>query len=124
MQQEVTVLQQTLMVKQEEVTRMIRDNERLIGENRQHLKEANLHRNTVENLRGDLGIANAATARAEGAKELLAHQLETKTKEANEARSEAAAAQLREGDLVEKLASAEAEIKELRASSETDSSKT
>lgn len=123
MQQEVTLLQQTLMIKQEEATRMIRDNERLIAENRQHAKEANKHRDAIEHLNGDLGIANAAIARAEGAKELLAHQLETKTKEAGEARSDAIAAQQREGKLVQKLASAEAEIKELRASSDAESSK-
>lgn len=123
MQQEVTLLQQTLMVKQEEATRMIRDNERLIAENRQHAKEANQHRDVIEHLRGDLGIANAATARAEGAKEMLAHQLETKTKEASSARSETTEAQRRESDLVQKLAAAEAEIEELRAVSDTDSSK-
>jgi len=120
MQQEITVLQQTLMVKQEEASRMIRDNERLIAENRQHAKEANQHRDAIEHLRGDLGIANAATARAEGAKELLTHQLETKTKEASEARSEATAAQRREGDLGQKLADAEAEIAQLRASSDAE----
>lgn len=123
MQQEVTLLQQTLMVKQEEATRMIRDNERLIAENRQHAKEANQHRDAIEHLRGDLGIANAATARAEGAKELLAHQLEAKTREASEARSETLEGQQRERELVQKLASAEAEIEELRASSDTDSPK-
>ncbi|MFK3768309.1 DNA-binding protein [Pseudomonas putida] len=120
-QQEVTLLQQTLMVKQEEATRMIRDNERLIAENRQHAKEANQHRDAIEHLRGDLGIANAATARAEGAKELLAHQLEIKTREASEARSETIEGQQRERELVQKLASAEAEIEELRASSDPDS---
>ncbi|MEW9901937.1 DNA-binding protein [Pseudomonas putida] len=123
MQQEVTLLQQTLMVKQEEVTRTIRDNERLIAENRQHAKEANQHRDAIEHLRGDLGIANAATARAEGAKELLAQQLESKTREASEVRSEAIEGQQRERDLVQKLVSAEAKIEELRASSDTHSSK-
>lgn len=123
MQQEVTVLQQTLMVKQEEATRMIRDNERLIAENRQHAKEATQHRDAIEILRGDLGVANAATARAVGAKELLAHQLETKSKEATEARSEVTAAEKREGDFIQKIASMEAEIKELRASNEPDGSK-
>lgn len=122
MQQEVTVLQQTLMVKQEEATRMIRDNERLIAENRQHAKEANQHRDTIEHLKGDLGIANSATARAEGAKELLAHQLESKTKESNEARSDAAEAKRKEVDLAQKLAKAEAEIQELRASIGTNES--
>lgn len=64
MQQELTVLRQTLMVKQEEISRLIRDNERFIAEIRQHAKEASQHREAVETLRGDLGIAHAATARA------------------------------------------------------------
>ncbi|EMR47928.1 hypothetical protein PPUTLS46_008799 [Pseudomonas putida LS46] len=81
------------------------------------------HRDAIEHLRGDLGIANAATARAEGAKELLAQQLVNKTNEVSEARSEATAAQRREGDLVQKLAIAEAEIKELRGAFDTDASK-
>lgn len=118
MQQEVTLLQQTLMVKQEEATRMIRDNERLIAENRQHAKEANQHRDAIEHLRGDLGIANAATARAEGAKELLAHQLEAKTREAGEARSDVTATQQREGQLHAQLARAESELQALRQSIE------
>lgn len=124
MQQELTVLQQTLMVKQEEISRMIRDNERFIVENRQQAKEASQHREALESLRGDLGIANAATARAEGAKELLVHQLEAKAREVSDAHSEAAAARLREGDLAQELASAEAELKALRASTAADDSKT
>ncbi|WP_176511256.1 DNA-binding protein [Pseudomonas faucium] len=120
MQQEVTVLQQTLMVKQEEATRMIRDNERLIAENRQHAKEAHQHHDAIEHLRGDLGIANAATARAEGAKELLAHQLEVKTKEGSEARSDATAAQQREAQLHAQLAKAESELQTLRQSIESN----
>lgn len=120
MQQEITLLQQTLMVKQEEATRMIRDNERLIAENRQHAKEANQHRDAIEHLRGDLGIANAATARAEGAKDLLAHQLEVKTKEGSEARSDAIAAQQREAQLHAQLGRAESELQALRQSIESN----
>jgi len=122
MQQEVTVLQQTLMVRQEEISRLIRDNERFIAENRQQAKEASHHREALESLRGDLGIANAATARAEGAKELLANQLEAKAKEASDAQSEVAAAKLREEGLTHKLVNAEAELIALRASSETGGS--
>ncbi|WP_232889044.1 hypothetical protein [Pseudomonas monteilii] len=113
MQQEVTVLQQTLMVKQEETSRMIRDNERLIAENRQHAKEANQHRDAIELLRGDLGIANAATARAEGAKELLSQQLEAKAKETVDAQSEAAAGKLREAELTQQLSSARADLERM-----------
>ncbi|HCR1219417.1 TPA: hypothetical protein ONA18_005142 [Pseudomonas aeruginosa] len=106
------------MLREDDAIRMIRDNERLIAENRQHAKEANQHRDAIDHLRGDLSITNAATARAEGAKELLAQQLEIKTNEVSEALSEATAAQRREGDLIQKLASAEAEIKELRVNSD------
>lgn len=64
----------------------------------------------METLRGDLGIANAATARAEGATELLSQQLEAKAKEASDALSEAAAAKLREAELMQKLANVEADL--------------
>lgn len=117
MQQELTVLQQTLMVKQEEISRLIRDNERLIAENRQQAKEASRHREALETLRGDLGIANATTARAEGAKELLSQQLEAKAKEASTALSEVAAGKLREAELMQKLASVEADLKKMGAGS-------
>lgn len=117
MQQQVTALQQTVVVKQEETSRLIRDNERFIAENRQHAKETNQLRDAIEILRGDVGVANAATARAVGAKELLEHQLEAKTEEVTKARTEA---ERREGDLMQKIVSIEAEIKALRASNESD----
>lgn len=116
MQKELTVLQQTLMVKQEDISRLIRDNERFIAENRQQAKEASHHREALERLRGDLGIANTATARAKGAKELLANQLEVKSKEVGDAQSKVAAAKLREEGLAHELASAAAELIALRAS--------
>lgn len=119
MQQEVTVLQQMLMVKQEEATRLIRDNERLIAENRQHAKEASLHRDAIEHLRGDLGIANAATARAEGAKELLAQQLEIKGSEATNAHLAGTAALQRAEELKALLEQSENELEALRAAGET-----
>jgi len=120
MQQELTVLQQALMVKQEEITRLIRDNERFIAENRQHAREASQHRGAVEALRGELSVANAITARAEGAKELLVQQLEAKAKEAGESQSQLAVAKLREVALAHKLTTAEAELMALRVSSEAD----
>jgi chromosome segregation ATPase len=119
MQQEVTLLQQTLMVKQEEATRMIRDNERLIAENRQHTKEANQHRGAIEHLRGDLSIASAATARAEGAKELLTQQLEAKSKEATDAHLTGTAAQQRAEEFKALLKQSETELEALRAAIET-----
>ncbi|HAB02843.1 MAG TPA: integrase [Pseudomonas sp.] len=115
MQQEVTMLQQTLMVKQEEITRLIRDNERFLSENRQQAKEVSHQREALQRMQGDLGVAHAATARAEGAKELLVQQLQAKAEEAATARTDVAAAISREQQLAEKLLAAEAELKTLRA---------
>lgn len=75
MQQETQQLQQTLMVRQDELTRLNRDNERLLSEARQHSKLAHQNRDAMKQLEGDLGLANMATARAEGAKEMLQEQL-------------------------------------------------
>ncbi|MCE0929596.1 DNA-binding protein [Pseudomonas monteilii] len=120
MQQELTVIQQTLMVKQEEISRLIRDNERLIGESRQQTKEVSQQRDAIERLKGDLGIANAAIARGEGAKELLTQQLEAKAKEVVEVRSDATVGQQRESELVKRLEEAEAALSTYRTAKEVD----
>lgn len=64
----------------------------------------------VETLRGELGIANAAPAKAEGVKELLSHQLEAKSKEASDTLAEVAAGKLRDTELIQKLADVEAPL--------------
>ncbi|MFS1286862.1 DNA-binding protein [Pseudomonas piscis] len=74
-QQELLKLQQTLMVRHDELTRLARDNERLLGEARQHSKLALQNQDAMERLEGDLGLANMAAARAEGAKDMLQEQL-------------------------------------------------
>lgn len=103
LQQEQTLLQQTLMVKQDEITRLIRDNERLLGEHRQQTREAALQREAAERLRGDVGLANAATARAEGAKGLLQEQLEMLDAQVADLRAAHAAGQAREATLLAQL---------------------
>lgn len=120
MQQELSVLQQTLMVKQDEVTRFIRDNERLLSENRQISKKATQHHDDAESLRVALDIANSATSRAEGAKELLQLQLEAKSREAIEAHSEATLGQGREAALLQQLKQAQAQIEVSRKASGND----
>ena len=75
LQHELLQLQQTLMVRQDELTRLNRDNERLLGEARQHSKLAHQNQDTLKRLEGDLGLANMAAARAEGAKDMLQEQL-------------------------------------------------
>lgn len=71
LQYESLQLQQTLMVRQDEQSRLIRDNERLLGEARQNNKLLHQTQDSLRRLEGDLGIANMAAARAEGAKEML-----------------------------------------------------
>lgn len=118
-QKELAVLQQTLMLKQDEITRFIRDNERLNSENRQMSKEATQHREAAESLKIEIGIASAATARMEGAKELLQQQLDEKAREASEARSDANSALGREADLLQLLEKMDSELEALRASPES-----
>ena len=65
---------------------------------------------------------SSTAARAEGARELIAQQLETKTKEAIEAHLVAAVAQRREGDLQVQLERSEAELGALRTSIEANGS--
>lgn len=113
-QQELTLLQQTLIVKQDELTRMIRDNERLIGESRQQAREGAQHRDTIERLRADIGIANAATARAEGARELLQQQMSTLATASDELRATITSLEIRDKQTAQLLDQAKAENEALR----------
>ncbi|MCE0881295.1 DNA-binding protein [Pseudomonas putida] len=114
-QQEVTLLQQNLIVKQEEVTRLIRDNERLIGDNRQQARDGAQQKDTIEHLRTDIGIANAATARAEGARELLQQQVTALASASDDLRATITTLEIRDKHTLELLEQANAEIKNLRS---------
>jgi len=114
-QQELTLLQQSLMVKQDEVTRLIRDNERLIGENRQQAREGAQHRDTIEHLRTDIDIANAATARAEGARELLQQQIASLATASDVLRSTITTLEIRDNQATQLLDQANAQLEVLRA---------
>lgn len=113
-QQEATALQQTLMVKQDEIARLIRDNERLIGDNRQSSREVARQRDSIERLRADVGLANAATARAEGARELLQEQMVTLNSASDALRTTIASLETREKQSSTALEQAQAEIEALR----------
>ncbi|WP_449433082.1 DNA-binding protein [Pseudomonas putida] len=113
-QQELNVLQQTLMVKHEEFTRLNRDNERLLGEARQHAKEASQQRDLAERLRNDIASVTAGAARAEGAKELLQQQLHASALEVQERRADVVALRDIEKALGEALAQAHAELDSLK----------
>ncbi|WP_434557227.1 DNA-binding protein [Pseudomonas sp. Z4-20] len=74
-QVELRQLQQTLMVKQDELTRLNRDNERLLGECRHQAKSAAAHEKAAVRLTGEIAVMKTAVAKADGAKEALQEQL-------------------------------------------------
>ncbi|MFJ3009217.1 DNA-binding protein [Pseudomonas fluorescens] len=114
-QLEVTALQQTLMVKQDEIARLIRDNERLIGENRQVSREVSVQRDTIEQLRAEVGLVNASTARAEGARELLQEQMTALNAVSDALRATIVSLEAREKESSAALGQAHSEIEALRA---------
>ncbi|TPG73718.1 DNA-binding protein [Pseudomonas mandelii] len=74
-QVELRQLQQTLMLKQDELTRLNRDNERLLSEARQQAKAAATHEDAALRLSGEIAAMKTAVAKADGAKEALQEQL-------------------------------------------------
>ena len=75
-QVELRKLQETLVVKQDESTRLNRDNERLLSESRQQARVAAERADTIERLTGEIQAQQIATAREQGFRELLQAQLE------------------------------------------------
>lgn len=71
LQVETRQLQQTLVIKQDEFTRLNRDNERLLAESRQQAKALGTQEDVVQRLTGELQGLKIVTAKAEGAKEQL-----------------------------------------------------
>ncbi|WP_150757156.1 hypothetical protein [Pseudomonas fluorescens] len=68
-------LQQTLSMKQDELSRLNRDNERLLTDSRQQTKLVTTQGETITRLTGELNALAIASAREEGAKEQLIEQL-------------------------------------------------
>lgn len=71
-QVELRQLQQTLMVKQDELTR---HNDRLLSEARQQAKAAATHEDAAVWLAGEIAAIKTAVAKTDGAKEALQKQL-------------------------------------------------
>lgn len=74
-QVELRQLQQIQVIKQEELTRLNRDNERLLSEARQSAKAVATRDDTIERLTGELNGMKMAVAKADGAKEMLQEQV-------------------------------------------------
>lgn len=76
-QVELRQLQQTLMLKQDELTRLNRDNERLLSEARQQSKVVATQQDAALQLTGEITAMKTAVAKADGAKEAFQEQLGT-----------------------------------------------
>ncbi|MFT2159853.1 DNA-binding protein [Pseudomonas putida] len=115
LQHELTQVQQTLVVRQDELTRLNRDNERLLSEARQNNRVSHQQHDTIRRMESDLGIANMASARAEGAKELLQEQLTLlkEEREATKALNEETQVEL--AGLKEALSAARKELEQCRS---------
>ncbi|WP_460141789.1 DNA-binding protein [Pseudomonas sp. S2_E01] len=74
-QLELRQLQQTLMLKQDELTRLNRDNERLLAEARQQAKAISTQGDSLQRLSDENAHMKTSLARAEGARELLQEQM-------------------------------------------------
>jgi chromosome segregation ATPase len=89
-QVELRQLQQTLIIKQDELTRLIRGNERLLSEARQQNKVMSEQEHAMPRLTGEITSMKAAVAKADGAKEMLKEQLDESRDEAKRLEEEVA----------------------------------
>jgi len=108
-QVELRQLQQTLMLKQDELTRLNRDNERLLSEARQQSKAVATQEDSVLRLAGEITAMKTAVAKADGAKEAFQEQLSvsrTESKRLEEGLAQASA-QLAEAQRLSEQYSAE-----------------
>jgi chromosome segregation ATPase len=74
-QVEVRQLQQIQAIKQDELMRLNRDNERLLGESRQQSKVVRSLEASIEHLSGEVDNLKASVAKAGGAREMLQDQI-------------------------------------------------
>lgn len=74
-QVELRQLQQTMIIKQDELTRLNRDNERLLGEARQQSKVVTSLETSIERLSLEVSDLKTSVAKADGAKEMLQEQI-------------------------------------------------
>ncbi|MEE4892842.1 DNA-binding protein [Pseudomonas alliivorans] len=110
-------LQETLMLKQDELTRLNRDNERLLGESRQQLKTLHAHETRIQALTNEIQGMKLSEAKSAGTAEQLQQQLATLRQDAKALNEAAAKSSERELEATLLLASARAENEQLRRDS-------
>lgn len=114
MQVEQRKLRETLALKQDDLTRLNRDNERLLGEARQQAKTLHTQEAQIESLSGDIQGLRLSEAKSAGVAEHLLEQLSVLRQEFNELQQSASEASSREQKALELVASVQAQNEQLR----------
>jgi chromosome segregation ATPase len=107
-------LQKTLSVKQDELSRLNRDNERLLSDSRQQTKLVTTQGETITRLTGELNALAIASARDEGAKEQLIDQLTHSREESASLRDSVTQADTRAKNAQTLLETTQHEVDQLR----------
>ncbi|MCD5972014.1 DNA-binding protein [Pseudomonas quasicaspiana] len=115
-QVELRQMQQTLIIKQDELTRLNRDNERLLSESRQQVKALDSSENAVHRLTGEIQGLKLAKAKAGGREESLREQFGQLRGEVESMREFVEQANLQAADAQALLTAAQAELAQLHAS--------
>lgn len=114
MQVEQRKLRETIAVKQDESTRLNRDNERLIGEARQQAKALNTQESVSQSLTAQVESLRNVEAKSAGIAEHLLEQIQTLREENTELHKTAAVSAQREHESTERMASLQRENEQLR----------
>lgn len=107
-------LQETLALKQDDLTRLNRDNERLLGESRQQTKALHAYEARIQALTGEIQGLKLAEAKSVGITEQLQEQLTALRQDAKVLNDAAAKSSERELEVRLLLTSAQAENQQLR----------
>jgi chromosome segregation ATPase len=107
-------LRETIAVKQDESTRLNRDNERLLGEARQHAKHLHTQEALVQTLNNQVETLRQGEAKNAGVAEHLNEQISALREEVKALHKAAAVAELREQETVARITSLQHENEQLR----------
>jgi chromosome segregation ATPase len=122
MQVEQRKLRETIAVKQDDLTRLNRDNERLLGEARQQNKALHTQEGLVQSLNTQIEALRQGEAKSAGVAEHLMEQISALRDEVKALHKAAAVTDLREQETVALVASLQKENEQLRQAEIDESS--
>ena len=114
LQVEQRKLRETIAVKQDDLTRLNRDNERLLGEARQQTKTLHTQEALVQSLNTQIQALRQGEAKSAGVTEHLTEQISVLREEVKALHQTAAIAELREQETAVLLAAVQKENEQLR----------